>query len=207
MPATHYRTDATYVSDGRSAMWHLPFPFLHPSDIGVRLIDTLGLHHEKTTPNDFIVYWDYIVIVVPVGWRIQVYLKPPLELVLAGLATLPKHKQILDRHKIKAIGPDQYASECEDGSYDELAESVEGLNDDVPLPDLQNNRTVLVEGDPAIVTADRAAQKSCHSSRHAPCGCDPGPRYVGIGCPCNSKCEDARRIRPQDFNHHWIPGG
>ena len=204
-----YKTDVTYVSDGRNAMWHLPFPFLHPSDIGVRLIDKLGLYHDIETPDNFIAYWDYIVCVVPVGWRINIRLIPPLSKVLAGLAVRPQTKQILDRHKIKAIGPDQYASESDDGSYDELAEDVEGIDTDVPFPDLQNDRTVLIEGNPADVTPDCDAQKVCSASKTCSCGCDSGPTYQGIGCPCTTQCncEDARKMRPTDFNPHWVPGG
>ena len=202
---TKFKVEVTYVSDGRGAMWQLPFPFLHPSDIGVRLIDTLGIYHEKHTPDEFVVYWDFIVCVVPVGWRIKIWLIPPLERVLAGLAVLPKTKQILDRHKVKAIAPWQYASESADGSYDELAQDVEGLENDVPFPELQNDRIVLAGGNPQVVTAEKDAQKD--AACHGHCDCGAAPVYQGIGCPCVSKCDDARRIRRQDFNPLWIPGG
>lgn len=201
-----YKTSVTYVSDGRGAMWHLPFPFLHPSDIQVRLVDSLGLEHELTTPNGFIAYWDYIVCVVPVGWRIRISLIPPLEVVLAGITSQKKTKQILDRHKIKAIGPDQYASESEDGSYDELSEDVEGIEHDVPFPDLQNDRLVMIEGDPknAPISADEDAQ-TC--ARVASCGCRPPLGHQSVGCACVSQCEPPREVRRPYDVPMWVPEG
>ena len=106
-----YKTSVTYVSDGRDAMWHLPFPFLHPSDISVKIIDKLGIEKQLYTPNDFVVYWDFICCVVKPGYRIRIDLIPPLEKVLAGKTAQKKNKQVLDRHKVQAILPEEYVNE------------------------------------------------------------------------------------------------
>ena len=177
-----YQTTVEYVSDGRVAMWHLPFPFLHPSDISVIVTDSMRIEHRWHTPDQFIAYWDYIVAVVPVGWTIRISLIPPLETVLAGLAKLPKHKKLLDTHKVQAISTQAYLSECEDGSYDVLAEDVEGLDDDVPFPELQNDRRVLIEGDPNVTHVT-----PCHDNECVKPNCH-ALEYESIGCACVKKC-------------------
>ena len=184
-----YKTSVEYVSDGRNAMWHLPFPFLKPSDIGVRLTDLNGLDHCLSTPNEFIAYWDYIVCVVPVGWRISIWLIPPLEEVLRGKAMLPKTKQILDRHMVRAVDQDKYDSESEDGVYIELGSDVipGDVDSDVPSPELQNDRNVMVEGgDICQITPDDERQAHHHPHHHPhvdPC-CHALHYHVHHGSPC-----------------------
>lgn len=186
-------------------MWHLPFPFLHPSDIGVRLTDPDGLERRLRTPDEFIAYWDYVVCVVPVGHRITLWLIPPLEDVLAGRAVLPKTKQILDSHKVQAVQAGQYDSESEDGVYIELETGTEDGDpfSDVPAPELQNDRRVLVEGGgQEPLTPDSESQtpwmpaRHGHWSCHAPCL----PRPYD---PCNPP----HRISAVKPGKGWHPGG
>ena len=197
-----YKSSVVYVSDGRNAMWHLPFPFLHPSDIGVRLIDPNGIEKPLRTPDEFLAYWDYVVCVVPVGWRIKLWLIPPLEEVLAGRAILPGTKQVLDSHKVKAVPAGEYDSESEDGVYIEL--ETDSLPDkpcsDVPSPELQNDRRVLVEGTdrPHPVTPDADGQHVPHNHHDTCCPLHyhvhhhhVPPRHVSS-------------VRPND---PWLPGG
>jgi len=214
--APEYQRSVTYVSDGRNAMWHLPFPFLNPSDIGVRLIDENGIEKQLTTPNEFIAYWDYVVCVVPVGWRIRLWLIPPIEDVLAGRAVLPKTKQVLDSHKVRAVQNGQYDSESEDGVYIELETDAQADNpfSDVPSPELQNDRRVLVEGgDQEPITPDMDGQGPLPLTM-AHCGpWVPHPSLGWLPCPppCIPRpydpCRPPHRVVKVKPGNGWLPGG
>ena len=179
-----------YESDGRHAAWHLPFPFLRPSDIGAIIIAPDGLEIEKKPNFDFIVYWDFIVCVVPAGYRIKLFLKRPIDVILQELAKL-------ELHKVKNAN-------IENGSFADYAEQQDGVYLNLHLDDgtemqvrddfnpvTQTKHDVISIGDRMYLDAFRPVCHGIPAPIHSHCH----PAHCG---PC-APCRPFTYHKPQQF--------
>ena len=78
------QTSVRYASDGTSAVWHVPFPFASPADVGVKLIAADGRERRLTQGTDYVVSGGSVMCVVPAGCSIVIWLDAPVEAALTA---------------------------------------------------------------------------------------------------------------------------
>lgn len=78
------QTSVRYASDGTSAVWHVPFPFASPADVGVKLIAADGRERRLTQGTDYVVSGGSVMCVVPAGESIVIWLDAPVEAALTA---------------------------------------------------------------------------------------------------------------------------
>lgn len=78
------QTSVRYASDGTSAVWHVPFPFASPADVGVKRIAADGRERRLTQGTDYVVSGGSVMCVVPAGESIVIWLDAPVEAALTA---------------------------------------------------------------------------------------------------------------------------
>lgn len=78
------QTSVRYASDGTSAVWHVPFPFASPADVGVKRIAADGQERRLTLGTDYVVSGSAVMCVVPAGCSLALWLDAPIDAALAA---------------------------------------------------------------------------------------------------------------------------
>lgn len=78
------QTSVRYASDGTSAVWHVPFPFASPADVGVKLIAADGQERRLSQGADYVINGSAVMCVVPSGCSIAIWLDAPIDAALAA---------------------------------------------------------------------------------------------------------------------------
>lgn len=78
------QTSVRYVSDGTSAVWHVPFPFASAADVGVKLIASDGQERRLSQGADYVINGSAVMCVVPAGCSISLWLDAPIDAALAA---------------------------------------------------------------------------------------------------------------------------
>ena len=78
------QTSVRYASDGGSAVWHVPFPYALPGDVGVKLISADGQERRLSLGVDYVIDGSSVTCVVPAGSSIVLWLDGPLDGALAA---------------------------------------------------------------------------------------------------------------------------
>lgn len=89
MAVPNFQTEAVYMADGRTAAWHVPFPYSKPADVGVKVIDSEGLETVLALGADYTLQGDKVFCFVPAGKKLKVWLTVSVEEVVAGLQHAP----------------------------------------------------------------------------------------------------------------------
>lgn len=86
MAAPNFQTSVTYSADGRTAAWHVPFPYARPADVGVKVINQEGLETVLALGTDYTLMGDKVLCFVPAGKSIAIWLTVSVEDVVASLS-------------------------------------------------------------------------------------------------------------------------
>ena len=78
------QTSVRYASDGESAVWHVPFPYASPGDVGVKLISADGQERRLSMGTDYVINGSAVMCVVPSGCSIVLWLDAPLDAALTA---------------------------------------------------------------------------------------------------------------------------
>ena len=142
------QTSVRYASDGTSAVWHIPFPYRTPADVGVKLIDNGGLEKALTCGKEYVINGSSVMCVVPAGCSIVLWLCAPLDDVLSASRTAalaPSSAPVA----VDSIA--QAAAEAEES----LAAKVATLTDDLAARQQQADAAAAVALDRLSAEADR----------------------------------------------------
>jgi len=87
MSQTAITTSVRYVSDGTLASWPVPFPFVMPAQLGVKIVNAEGQERRLAYGTDYLLSNNCVMAVVPLGQSIVIWLDAPLETVLQSVAS------------------------------------------------------------------------------------------------------------------------
>ena len=81
------QTSVRYMSDGTSAVWHVPFPYASPTDVGVKQIAADGMEKTLTQGTDYVLNGSAVMCVVPAGCSICIWLNASIDSAMTAVRT------------------------------------------------------------------------------------------------------------------------
>lgn len=142
------QTSVRYASDGSAAVWHIPFPFRTPADVGVKLIAADGLEQPLTCGKDYVINGNAVMCVVPAGCSLVLWLCAPLDDVLSASRSAALAPSSVP---VAADSIAQAAAEAEES----LAAKVAALSDDLDARQQQADAAAAAALDRMTAEADR----------------------------------------------------